>query len=105
VIERDGMIIACAALYAYPEDHCGEVACVATHNDYRGRNRGARLVQALKQQAQQQGLASIFVLTTVTAHWFQELGFEQASLDSLPDKKKQLYNFQRNSKVFVLKLN
>jgi len=31
VIVRDGMIIACAALYLYPEDGCAELACVATH--------------------------------------------------------------------------
>lgn len=104
VIERDGMIISCAALYPYPEEGSGEVACVVTHNDYRGKNRGERLVLALKQQAIEQGLKTIFVLTTVTAHWFQDLGFEQAGLDALPEKKKKLYNFQRNSKVFVLKL-
>ncbi|MFT6909058.1 MAG: amino-acid N-acetyltransferase [Oleiphilaceae bacterium] len=41
-------------------------------------------------------------LTTVTAHWFQEQGFVEVSLNELPTKKKQLYNFQRKSKVFKL---
>tara|TARA_R110000751_G_scaffold98096_4_gene190845 strand:+ start:2762 stop:4072 length:1311 start_codon:yes stop_codon:yes gene_type:complete len=104
LIERDGMTIACAALYPYTEEKMGELACVATHNDYRGGNRGERLLDSIKRQARAQGLQSIFVLTTVTAHWFQEQGFIQASLEDLPDKKKQLYNFQRNSKVFVLAL-
>ena len=104
LIERDGMTIACAALYPYPNEACAELACVATHTDYRGGNRGERLLHALKKQALQQGLKSIFVLTTVTSHWFQEQGFVLANLDDLPAKKKQLYNFQRNSKVFVLKL-
>jgi amino-acid N-acetyltransferase len=104
VLERDGMIISCAALYPFPAEECGEIACVATHNDYRGKNCGARLVLALKELAIEQGLKYIFVLTTVTSHWFQDLGFELASLDSLPEKKKQLYNYQRNSKVFVLDL-
>jgi amino-acid N-acetyltransferase len=104
LIERDGMTIACAALYPYPKEKCAELACVATHTDYRGGDRGERLLQALKEQALQQGLKSIFVLTTVTSHWFQEQGFVRAKLDDLPAKKKQLYNFQRNSKVFVLKL-
>lgn len=102
LLERDGMTIACAALYPYTEDEMGELACVATHADYRGGNRGERLLEAIKKHAQQQGLTSIFVLTTVTAHWFQEQGFKQANLDDLPAKKKQLYNFQRNSKVFKL---
>ena len=104
LIARDGMTIACAALYPYPEDEMAELACVATHADYRGGNRGERILHAIKNQALQQGLKSIFVLTTVTAHWFLEQGFMPASLDDLPAKKKKLYNYQRNSKVFVLKL-
>ncbi|WP_299080675.1 amino-acid N-acetyltransferase [uncultured Paraglaciecola sp.] len=104
LIERDGMTIACAALYPYADEKMAELACVATHNDYRGGNRGERLLEAVKTQARNQGLHSIFVLTTVTAHWFQEQGFVEASLDELPAKKKQLYNFQRKSKVFKLAL-
>ncbi|WP_340679370.1 amino-acid N-acetyltransferase [Paraglaciecola sp.] len=104
LIARDGMTIACAALYPYPEDSMGELACVATHSDYRGGNRGERILHAIKNQALQQGLTSIFVLTTVTGHWFLEQGFVPASLDDLPAKKKKLYNYQRNSKVFMLKL-
>jgi amino-acid N-acetyltransferase len=104
LIARDGMTISCAALYPYPEDEMGELACVATHSDYRGGNRGERLLQAIKAQALQQGLKSIFVLTTVTGHFFLEQGFVPASLDDLPAKKKELYNYQRKSKVFILQL-
>jgi amino-acid N-acetyltransferase len=104
LIARDGMTIACAALYPYPEEEMGELACVATHSDYRGGNRGERLLHAIKTQAIQQGLKSIFVLTTVTGHWFLEQGFILASLDDLPAKKKELYNYQRKSKVFILTL-
>ncbi|GAA6184800.1 MULTISPECIES: amino-acid N-acetyltransferase [Alteromonadaceae] len=105
VIERDGMIIACAAFYPYPQDGTGELACVATHGDYRGKSRAERLLEAIRQDAIEQGLESIFVLTTVTAHWFQEQGFVLASIDALPESKKLLYNFQRNSKVFVMALD
>lgn len=102
VIERDGMIIACAALYPYPEEGCAELACVATHSDYRGKNRGERLMEALIENARGQGFKTIFVLTTVTAHWFQEQGFVPASPETLPEAKKTLYNYKRNSKVFSL---
>ena len=101
VLERDGMIVACAALYPYPDNHMGELACVATHPDYRGGQRGLRLLQALEQQAVANKLQQLFVLTTVTAHWFQEQGFKEMGLDNLPAQKQQLYNFQRNSKCFV----
>jgi amino-acid N-acetyltransferase len=104
VIERDGMIIACAALYPYPDEYCGELACVATHADYRGGNRGQRLLTAIRAEARHLGLSQLFVLTTVTAHWFQEQGFVEANTQMLPEAKQQLYNFQRNSKVFTLAL-
>ena len=100
VIERDGMIVACAGLYPYKESLSGEIACVATHPDYRGEDRGERLLAALERQAREKQLASVFVLTTQTAHWFQELGFIEIPQDQLPKKKKQFYNLQRNSKVF-----
>ena len=53
-------------------------------------------------QAKEAGIDRIFVLTTVTAHWFLEQGFEPADISALPTVKKELYNFQRNSKVFTL---
>ncbi|MBT0586084.1 amino-acid N-acetyltransferase [Alteromonas oceanisediminis] len=104
VIERDGMIIGCAALYVYPEDNCAELACVATHQDYRGKNRGERLLDQVVEYAKQRGIGRLFVLTTVTAHWFLEQGFKPSDMSSLPEQKKQLYNFQRNSKIFELEL-
>ncbi len=101
VIKKEEVIIACAALYPYPEENSGEVACVAIHPDYRSGNRGERLMVALENNARKQQLSSIFVLTTVSAHWFREQGFIEQSIDRLPEGKKQMYNFQRKSKVFI----
>jgi amino-acid N-acetyltransferase len=101
VLDRDGRIIACAALYPYPEEGCAELACVVTHPDYRGGDRGQRLLHDLEERAAAMGLDRVFVLTTQTAHWFIEQGFVQADLGELPAKKKSLYNLQRNSRVFV----
>ncbi len=104
VIVRDGMIIACAALYLYEDEGLAELACVATHPDYRGKNRGERILEAVTQRAVSAGINKLFVLTTVTAHWFLEQGFEQADVTALPSQKQELYNFQRNSKVFTLNI-
>lgn len=101
VLDRDGMVIACAALYPYPEQRIGEIACVATHPDYLGADRGERLLAALESKAASLGLERVFVLTTRTGHWFQERGFLRAELDQLPPEKKALYNFQRGSKVLI----
>ena len=102
VIERDGMIVSCAALYPF-EDR-GELACLATHPDYRDNDRGELLLSEIEKQAKSQQMKAIFVLTTQTAHWFTERGFRPLAVDGLPDRRKQLYNWQRNSKLFEKKL-
>jgi len=104
VIKKEDVIIACAALYPYPEANSGEVACVAIHPDYRKGNRGLRLMNTLEELAKEQKLSSIFVLTTVSGHWFLEKGFIEQPIDKLPEGKKKMYNFQRNSKVFIKEL-
>lgn len=101
VITRDGMIIGCAALYPYREGNMGELACVAVHPDYRHGQRGDALLEFVEKQAQQQGFDQLFVLTTRTAHWFQERGFVESQVDALPQPKQSLYNYQRRSKVFI----
>ncbi len=104
IIERDGMVIACAALYPFTIDHIGELACVAVHPHYRNSERGLQMLRYLERRAREQGLKTLFVLTTHTAHWFREQGFEPAGVEALPEQRQQLYNWQRNSKVFVKKL-
>ncbi len=101
VLKKEDMIIACAALYPYPDAKMGEVACVAIHPDYRKGNRGGRLITALEEEAKLLDLSAIFVLTTVSGHWFQEQGFIEQPTEKLPEGKQKLYNFQRKSKVFI----
>ena len=100
IVERDGLIIACAALYPFPDEATGELACLAVHPDYRHGKRGDVLLERIEQRARALQLNSLFVLTTRTAHWFQERGFQACALQQLPSTKASLYNFQRNSKVF-----
>ncbi|MBK1717740.1 amino-acid N-acetyltransferase [Thiocystis violacea] len=101
ITERDGLVTACAALYPYPKDDMAELACLAVHPDYRGDRRGDRLLDHIERLVRAQGIGRLFVLTTQTAHWFQERGFQPAGLATLPMEKRILYNFQRNSKVFI----
>lgn len=99
VIERDGMITACAALYPY-SDTSAELACVAVHTDYRRGHRGQMLLEQIEQEARRRHYQELFVLTTRTAHWFIEQGFVAGTVADLPEERQKLYNFQRNSKVF-----
>lgn len=101
VIERDGLIVGCAALHAFPTQQAGELACLALHPDYRGQQRGLRLLQHIEKQARDKGLQKLFVLTTRTIHWFRERGFELARLDDLPLERQHIFNYKRNSKVLI----
>ncbi|MCU7916361.1 MAG: amino-acid N-acetyltransferase [Candidatus Thiodiazotropha sp. (ex Gloverina cf. vestifex)] len=101
LMERDGMVIACAAHYPYAQESMAELACVVVHPDYRGGERGERLLEHMERSAKAQGIEKLFILTTQTAHWFREHGFVQGDLKDLPMRKRELYNYRRNSKVFI----
>lgn len=103
VVERDGIVVACSALYPY-DNQSAEIACVVTHPHFRGGQRGRQMLHFLEKRAKEQGLSSVFVLTTQTAHFFIEQGFVESNLTMLPEKKQKLYNFQRNSKIFSKRL-
>jgi len=101
VIERDGMIIGCAALHTFDAADMGELACVAVHGDYRGGSRGELLLAEVERRARRLGLASLFALTTHTTHWFFEHGFRLADIEALPLLKRDAYNHARKSKVLI----
>ncbi|MCK5361827.1 MAG: amino-acid N-acetyltransferase [Gammaproteobacteria bacterium] len=100
VTERDGTIIACAALYPCEKQTLAELACLAIHAEYQNTGRGNALLQAIETRALQAGIKKLVVLTTRTAHWFRENGFLPGDKSHLPGRKKALYNYQRNSKVY-----
>lgn len=114
VVEKDGTIIACAALYPYCDDGepylgegqplTAELACVATHVDYQKGGRAALILETIEDEARRLGIQTLFALTTQAAHWFLEQGFLPATPEDLPAQKKNLYNLQRNSKVFLKQL-
>ena len=101
VVERDGAVIACAALYPYPDDGLAELACVAVHPDYRGAGRGEVLLRHIEDRARQLDLGTLFVLSTRTSHWFRERGFQIAPVERVPRRKRDLYNWRRGAKVFI----
>ncbi|MDD5463369.1 MAG: amino-acid N-acetyltransferase [Methylococcales bacterium] len=99
VIERDGLIIGCTALHPNVQGHFGAIACLAVHPDYRGSERGNRMLDYVYHKAGKLALKKLFVLSTQTMHWFIERGFVPSDINSLPDPLKAMYNPQRNSKI------
>ncbi|MFT3735746.1 MAG: amino-acid N-acetyltransferase [Rhodocyclaceae bacterium] len=102
--ENDGMVVGCVALNPFVEDGVGEMACLAVTTEYRRAGLGERLLQHVEQRARAQGLTKLFVLTTRTEHWFRERGFAEVGPEALPGRKRDLYNFQRRSKVLMKSL-
>jgi amino-acid N-acetyltransferase len=105
IIEHDGVIFGCAALYPYPEARTGEMAALTVSPDTQSQGDGERLLKRIEVRAKAQGLQSIFVLTTRTMHWFIKRGFVQVNADWLPEARKRKYNWDRKSQVLVKKLS
>jgi amino-acid N-acetyltransferase len=105
VIEHDGVIFGCAALYPYPEAKTAEMAALTISPAVQGQGDGERILKRIEQRAKAQGLSSIFVLTTRTMHWFIKRGFQQVDPDWLPEARKRKYNRDRRSQVLVKKLS
>ena len=104
VIEHDGVIFGCAALYPYPEARTGEMAALTVSPQVQSQGDGERMLKRIEQRAKAHGLDSIFVLTTRTMHWFMKRGFQPVDADWLPEARKRKYNWDRRSQVLVKKL-
>ena len=99
VLESDGMVLGCVALYPFPEEKAAEMACLAVQPEFRRRGLGDRLLEAAQALARKKRMKELFVLTTRAEHWFEERGFVETEPAALPRRKQVLYNLQRRSKV------
>ncbi|CAM0906515.1 unnamed protein product [Alopecurus aequalis] len=104
VVERDGSIIACAALFPFPEDESGEVAAIAVSEECRGRGLGDKLLDYVEKEALSRGLRKLFLLTTRTADWFVRRGFSACSIESIPEQRRKRINLSRGSKYYIKEL-
>ena len=101
IVEHDGVIFGCAALYPYVEAGTAEMAALTVSPLSQGQGDGERLLKRIEQRAKAMGLKSIFVLTTRTMHWFIKRGFQQVDPGWLPEERKRIYNWDRRSQVLV----
>jgi amino-acid N-acetyltransferase len=103
VYSIDGVVHACGSLHDYGEGQ-GEIAAIATDPVYSHLSMGRKILSYLVEKAERAGMTRVFVLTTQTVDWFEQLGFVEASLDSLPAAKRNSYNHARKSRIFALAL-
>lgn len=108
LLEHDGVVVGCAALYPLGktrgEPATAELACLAVMPEYRRAGFGDQLRQHIEQRARAARIKRLCVLTTRTAHWFVERGYAEAGPDALPQSRRELYNYQRRSKVLLKNL-
>ncbi len=105
VSERDGMVVACAAIYLEPESATAEFACIVTHPDYRGAGRADQLLAHLEERARELNCTTARILSTHTGHWFVARGYTQTSPQELPSVRRDSYNEHRNSKIYSKRLD
>jgi len=103
-LEHDKLLVGCAALYPFPGERAGELACLVVHPDFRNAGAGERLLTEIEARARRGKLKRLFVLTTRAEHWFVERGFDEVGVEVLPRQKRLLYNYQRRSVVLVKRL-
>ncbi len=101
VIEHDGVIFGCAALYPFPAQKMAEMACLTVNPDVQAQGDGERILKHMENRARAAGLNKLFVLTTRTSHWFKKRGFITATVDDLPKDRQHMYNWQRKSQVLI----
>ncbi|KAL6993857.1 putative amino-acid acetyltransferase nags2, chloroplastic [Sarracenia purpurea var. burkii] len=104
VVEREGQIIACAALFPFFEEKCGEVASIAVSPECRGQGQGDKLLDYIEKKASSLGFEKLFLLTTRSADWFVRRGFSECSIESIPEQKRKKINLSRGSKYYTKKL-
>ena len=103
VYELDGAIRACASLVPYADGQM-EIAGVAVEKTWSHIGIGPKLISYLIEKAKKQNASSVFILTTQTADWFEQMNFVPDTIESLPTKRKEKWSPERGSKVMRLKL-
>jgi amino-acid N-acetyltransferase len=101
VLEYQHEIIGSVALYPFTEEASAELACLAINPEHRNFGRGDSLLRHVEYQARQRGIRRLFLLSTRTGQWFEERGFKETGVEELPQRKQELYNYERRSKIFV----
>ncbi|WP_073212597.1 amino-acid N-acetyltransferase [Massilia sp. CF038] len=101
VIEHDGVIFGCAALYPFPAEKMAEMACLTVNPEVQAQGDGERILKHMENRARSLGIKQLFVLTTRTSHWFKKRGFVPATVDALPKDRQHMYNWQRKSQVLI----
>lgn len=91
------------ALLPYPEDQAAEIVGLFTITRYQGEGVGGRLVEAMVQEGERQGLTYVFACTTQEGaqRLFARHGFRRVAPDAVAAAKWHGYDPERRQRVAV----
>jgi amino-acid N-acetyltransferase len=103
VFEVDKNLVACGALYPYPDQRKAELASVYVDNRHENRGIGVRIIRYAEERTRELGFQTLFCLSTQAINFFiQKGGFQLGSPDDLPPTRRELYDRSgRKSQVLV----
>lgn len=104
VVERDGLVVAAAALQPFGDGRIAELGPIVVHPAFRGTGRGDLLLRYLERRAGEQGVERLVLLTTHAEDWFRERGFVPAASRELPVARRRS-NAGRRAKVLAKNLD
>src|SRR5438105_11165787 len=81
---ESGVFLGCGALHLYGP-HLAEVRSIVVKPEAKGQGAGGRLLRALIQEAEEQGVVSVCLFTRIPDFFFH-FGFRVADRTTLPDK-------------------
>jgi amino-acid N-acetyltransferase len=79
-----GVFLGCGALHLYGP-HLAEVRSIVVKPEAKGQGAGGRLLRALLEEAEEQGVVSVCLFTRIPDFFFH-FGFRVAERTTLPDK-------------------
>ena len=82
VAREDGRIVGCIGLEVYGGSAL--LRSAAVHDEVRGRGIGSMLVNEILADAQEQGVAAVYLLTTTAENYFPAFGFERIDRSEVP---------------------
>lgn len=101
VLARDDLPIACASLKRLDAGgSVAELGCLVVASKYRRQSKGDALLSYLERVAIASGVKQLFALSTKTMQWFVERGFDEVTLDLLPQERRDIYDNSRRPKVY-----
>ena len=81
---ESGVFLGCGALHLYGP-HLAEVRSIVVKPEAKGQGAGGRLLRALLEEAEEQGVVAVCLFTRIPDFFFH-FGFRVADRTSIPDK-------------------